>query len=286
MCIRDRYQRRVRGTEHWRTMANYSGHGLMSNGSRRNYTYDSYDRAMKRYEEDAARQGGEEEVRTSPARDCDSYMHHRYGYHPNAHHPHAEKPALDQDQESEYQKEIQELKDKLDRSEKDNQELRDENQLLKDGAADSDELEELRSENDELKDKLSRCVDNDLPPEFNFGRRVFQCQIDAPGVGYRNTPSFGDKNKSGTGPCKPQVIITDAICQGPHAVFVREAQVEGGPPSHGWVPLSNPKGDTICFKHLGREEDLRESGELDKYQIAQGRVKTCLLYTSPSPRDS
>merc|ERR1711907_701793 len=60
-------------------------------------------------------------------------------------------------------------------------------------------------------------VDNGLGPEFDFGRRVFECKIARPGVGYRNTPEFSNKNKDGTGPQAPDLVIADAMCQAPRA---------------------------------------------------------------------
>ena len=35
--------------------------------------------------------------------------------------------------------------------------------------------------------------DNGLTADFDFGRRVYQCTVPNPGVGYRNTPQFADK---------------------------------------------------------------------------------------------
>ena len=35
--------------------------------------------------------------------------------------------------------------------------------------------------------------DNGLTSDFDFGRRVYQCTVPNPGVGYRHTPQFADK---------------------------------------------------------------------------------------------
>jgi septal ring factor EnvC (AmiA/AmiB activator) len=40
---------------------------------------------------------------------------------------------------------------------------------------------------------LQASSDNGLSADFDFGRRVFQCVVPNPGVGYRNTPAFPDK---------------------------------------------------------------------------------------------
>jgi len=84
--------------------------------------------------------------------------------------------------------------------------------------------------------------------EFQFGRRVYQCEVPAPGVGYRKTPSFSDKVPDGAGPRKPQVIIADAIVQGPRAAFIRCCS------GKGWLPLTDPNGRRICFRHLDQEQ--------------------------------
>jgi hypothetical protein len=107
---------------------------------------------------------------------------------------------------------------------------------------------------------------------FKFGKRVFQCMIPHPGVGYRNTPSFPDKVPDGTGPEAPQCIVADAMVQGPKAVFVR--CVTG----RGWLPLTDPNGSRICFKHLGETDDV----DLSKHglELADGSVK----FSSPKKK--
>lgn len=103
-----------------------------------------------------------------------------------------------------------------------------------------------------------------LPREFEFGEKVYQCLIPAPGVGYRNTPVFADKNQDGTGPQEPQVVIADCICQGPGAVFVRDAR------NGLWLPLTSPGGVKKCFHIVGNKKDV----DLTKFQLCEGKVKT------------
>merc|ERR1711865_994379 len=136
------------------------------------------------------------------------------------------------------------------------------------------ELEALKASNAQLnteiqalkRDKGSIVAksDNGLGVEFDFGRRYYQCKIGAPGVGYRNTPSFKDKNADGTGPQAPQYIIADAVCQGPRAVFVRDSR------NGLWVPLTDPTGKTVCFSHLGKEGQVAVDPKLQ----CVGKVKT------------
>jgi len=85
---------------------------------------------------------------------------------------------------------------------------------------------------------------------FEFGERVYQCLIGQPGVGYRYSPSFADKDLDGGGPVSPEVVIVDAICQGNSAVFVRSTS------GRGWLPLTDPSGNVKCFAHLGKAEDV------------------------------
>jgi len=103
-----------------------------------------------------------------------------------------------------------------------------------------------------------------LKPEvFKFGRRIYQCNIPAPGVGYRNTPEFPDKNPNATGPQHPQVIVADAIVQGPKAAFIRCCS------GKGWLPLTDPNGTRICFQHVDEESKVDTS----KFEVADGKDK-------------
>jgi len=116
----------------------------------------------------------------------------------------------------------------------------------------------------DLQDKLNKQPpDNGLTSDFDFGRRVYQCTVPNPGVGYRHTPQFADKNKDGTGPQDPQVVIADRICQGPSAVFIRCTS------GKGWLPISNPDGKQQILKHIGKASEIN----LDEFQIACGTSK-------------
>jgi len=101
------------------------------------------------------------------------------------------------------------------------------------------EIQELKSRPDIIREP------HGLGPEFDFEERVYECLINSPGVGYRNSPKFGDKNKDGTGPVAPQCIVANAICQGKSAVFVRDKR------NGLWLPLSSPDGQPL-FKHHDR----------------------------------
>merc|ERR1711865_1276753 len=103
--------------------------------------------------------------------------------------------------------------------------------------------------------RLSQANDTDaqrlgLAPEFIFGRRVYKCTMPSPGVGYRTTPQFTDMNKDAHRLQNPECIVADGICQGPDAVFVRCAN--GG----GWLPLFDSQQKSLCFQHLGKEQEV------------------------------
>jgi len=135
-------------------------------------------------------------------------------------------------------------------------------QLKNEVVAGSTMISQLVDELNACKEQLSR-QDNGLGAEFDFGRRVYQCTVEAPGVGYRHTPQFGDKNQDGTGPEAPQVIVADRICQGPSAVFLRCTS------GRGWLPVSTPDGTTRVFKHLGKESELN----LVDFEMSDGENK-------------
>ena len=88
------------------------------------------------------------------------------------------------------------------------------------------------------------------PADFRFGRRVYQCEVPDPGIGYRNTPSFPDQARDCTGPQQPQVIVADAMVQGPKAIFVRCCS------GKGWLPLTDPNNRRILFRHLDEEKHV------------------------------
>jgi len=126
-------------------------------------------------------------------------------------------------------------------------------------------LDMIARQQDELNSLNARMStkNNGLNSDFDFGRRVYQCAVPAPGVGYRHTPQFADKNKDGCGPQYPQVLIADDICQGPSAVFVKCSS------GNGWIPLSNPDGKQQILRHIGKESELN----MADYQIADGKSK-------------
>jgi len=225
----------------------YGGMALMSGGSRRDERFVERDLAFVRR---SVVDGSFREMFAGDAKH-DSYMHYRYGYQPGAHHPVVgAPPTMDSSEHGDLLRQIAELKSQV-------------------------------KQRDTIIEDLRRQgrSGNGLPAEFDFGRRVFQCEIGHPGVGYRNTPQFGDKNRDGTGPVSPQVIIADAICQGPSAIFVREATQPNGAAGRGWLPLTDPQGKRTCFAHKGRESDLIASGEMKNFELASGAAKT------PKPQD-
>eukprot|EP00656_Telonema_subtile_P026228 TRINITY_DN281_c0_g1_i2.p2 TRINITY_DN281_c0_g1~~TRINITY_DN281_c0_g1_i2.p2 ORF type:complete len:186 (+),score=65.45 TRINITY_DN281_c0_g1_i2:76-633(+) len=136
-----------------------------------------------------------------------------------------------------------------------------------------EENQALQSEIDQLKrDKEgqeSAQVTTGLGAEFDFGERAYQCKIKSPGVGYRNSPQFGDKNPNGTGPQAPQYIVADAIVQGRRACFVRDKR------NGLWLPLTNPDGTIVCMEHLGRMDDANNEAiqALDPALEAVGKNK-------------
>eukprot|EP00658_Telonema_sp_P-2_P010570 TRINITY_DN13986_c0_g1_i5.p2 TRINITY_DN13986_c0_g1~~TRINITY_DN13986_c0_g1_i5.p2 ORF type:complete len:119 (+),score=35.17 TRINITY_DN13986_c0_g1_i5:325-681(+) len=107
----------------------------------------------------------------------------------------------------------------------------------------------LQEELQQLDAKTDQDDDDDVP---EFGERVFKCKV-AKGVGYRNTPTFGDKNKDVKGPVGDEVVIASGLAQGPQAVFLQDAR------NGLWLPLSNPEGKTI-FSVVGMasETDMKE----------------------------
>lgn len=125
-----------------------------------------------------------------------------------------------------------------------------------------DQIKALQAQLVPLQAQLASS-DNGLSADFDFGRRVFQCVVPNPGVGYRNTPAFPDKNKDGTGPQNPQVVVADRICQGPNAVFIRCTS------GKGWLPLSNPDGKQQILKHVGKESETN----MANYELADHASK-------------
>eukprot|EP00658_Telonema_sp_P-2_P038870 TRINITY_DN2780_c0_g1_i1.p1 TRINITY_DN2780_c0_g1~~TRINITY_DN2780_c0_g1_i1.p1 ORF type:complete len:242 (+),score=81.97 TRINITY_DN2780_c0_g1_i1:126-851(+) len=146
------------------------------------------------------------------------------------------------------------------------QALREEiEELSKRNKALQHQIDDLRNQKDNHPN-AGQKNDNGLGPEFDFDRRYYQCLIPAPGVGYRNSPSFKDKDPDGCGPQAPQHIIADAIAQGNKAVFVRDHR------NKKWLPLTNPSGETVCLAHVGKEGDEAVEA-LNPEHLAIGRNK-------------
>jgi len=86
----------------------------------------------------------------------------------------------------------------------------------------------------------------------NAKPRVYQCQIPAPGVAYRNTACFSDKGV--TGPKSPQHVTAD----------LSEIDVETGvtfvrcTTGRGWLPLTDSTSMTICFVDLELANQVTE----------------------------
>eukprot|EP00658_Telonema_sp_P-2_P070037 TRINITY_DN59671_c0_g1_i1.p1 TRINITY_DN59671_c0_g1~~TRINITY_DN59671_c0_g1_i1.p1 ORF type:complete len:389 (+),score=66.23 TRINITY_DN59671_c0_g1_i1:106-1272(+) len=122
----------------------------------------------------------------------------------------------------------------------------------------------LEKELAQMKEEAAARPREDEDGVPNFGRRVYKCTVPPPGVGYRHTPDFANKNTDGCGPTLDQHVIADALCQGPKAVFVR--CVSG----RGWLPLTDPSGKRRLFEYKGLEEDIDTSN----LAMSMGRKKT------------
>ena len=117
------------------------------------------------------------------------------GYHPGTHHPvPAPQPAI-QGNDEELLRQIADLKGlwqlgeyRAERHGHDEYMLAEQDKVRERDAT----IESLRRQLDE-KPKVVEVSGSGLPAEFDFGRRVYQCEVGAPGVGYRNTPKFSDK---------------------------------------------------------------------------------------------
>jgi len=101
--------------------------------------------------------------------------------------------------------------------------------------------------------------------------QVFECVIPHPGVGYRNSVDFNDKNPdnkgpkctSSTGESMQKCVIGTEFQKGPTGVLFLKCTT-----GRGWLPMTNVKGDVQCFKHLGpvsevQTKDLRMQSPID-----------------------
>jgi hypothetical protein len=127
-------------------------------------------------------------------------------------------------------------------------------------------LAALEAQLKEMEARNARNLDweyNELPEEFGFEERYYQCTVPHPGVGYRFTPKFADKNDDGCGPVAGEVIIATAIVQGPQEVFVK---CKSG---NGWLPLFSVSNDVEVLKHLGKVSAV----DLDKLGLKMAAHK-------------
>eukprot|EP00656_Telonema_subtile_P014588 TRINITY_DN1749_c0_g1_i1.p1 TRINITY_DN1749_c0_g1~~TRINITY_DN1749_c0_g1_i1.p1 ORF type:complete len:405 (+),score=127.44 TRINITY_DN1749_c0_g1_i1:73-1287(+) len=131
---------------------------------------------------------------------------------------------------------------------------------------DSKKAAEIEDQKKTISELQAQQNDSGLGPEFAFGSRIYTCEIPAPGVAYRNSPSFGDKNVDGSGPVQGQSVRADMICQGPAALFIRDQR------NQLWLPVTDPKGKRFCFTHVGREDVLGDDAR-SKLTFNQGKDK-------------
>jgi len=109
-----------------------------------------------------------------------------------------------------------------------------------------------------------RLKDLDLGADYKFGYRVYQCMIAWPGVAYRNTPVWDDRDDKFVGPLTGEVVIASAIVQGPRCVFIK--CVSG----NGWLPMSDLNGGQMCFKHLGPLNKI----QFNRYDMCKSATPT------------
>jgi len=94
--------------------------------------------------------------------------------------------------------------------------------------------------------------------------QVFQCIVGNPGVGYRHSPDFADKdvNKDNRGPrstledgtpIQKCVIGTEFVKSKEGVTFLKCST------GRGWLPLHTPNGTRDCFQHLGAEREVDTS---------------------------
>jgi len=77
--------------------------------------------------------------------------------------------------------------------------------------------------------------------------QVFECLIPFPGVGYRFSPKFSDKNPDGKGPKGPnKYMIGSEFTKSENNVTFLKCST-----GRGWLPLTNPAGSVQCFRHVG-----------------------------------
>jgi len=93
--------------------------------------------------------------------------------------------------------------------------------------------------------------------------QVFECTQPHPGVAYRHSPKFADKNSDGKGPKSTHesgaplqkcVVGSDFVKSSEGITFMKCST------GRGWLPLHNPSGSINCFKHLGEHGEVDENG--------------------------
>merc|ERR1711966_472363 len=124
--------------------------------------------------------------------------------------------------------------------------------------------------------------DSKIPSGFEFGLRVFECMQESPGVGYRTLPRWDKRRENAdgalnNGPDFGDVVVADAICQGPFAMFIHCIDYGGSKHCEGWLPIHSQDGKGQIMKHLGKVGDVdlirlnmgdEKVGQADSY--AQG----------------
>merc|ERR1711865_156022 len=123
-------------------------------------------------------------------------------------------------------------------SQEDAPRLKELGQLHMDNCRLESEIEHYQKQLAERVELAKIPLDYGLGPEFVKTKHLYKCLVEAPGVGYRNTPTFSDKVGDGCGPVSGDIVQVDRICQGPAAVFGRDTF------GRGWVPLTHPGSGT------------------------------------------
>jgi len=110
--------------------------------------------------------------------------------------------------------------------------------------------------------------------------QVFECNTPSPGVGYRHSPDFADKdkNKDNRGPrCTEEdgtpiqrcVIGTEFVKSKEGVTFMKCSS------DRGWLPLHTPKGTLILFNHLGAEGQVDTSNMRFKSSANMRQSEDC-----------
>merc|ERR1712195_236138 len=139
--------------------------------------------------------------------------------------------------------------------------------------------------------RISLCSDPPAAPEHTelfkeienelwTTPQVFVCIVGHPGVGYRFTPSFADKdkNKDNRGPrCTLEdrtpiqrcAIGTEFVKSKEGVTFLKCST------GRGWLPLRTPKGDKVIMIHLGAEGQVDTSNMRFKTSVNMRQSEDC-----------